>query len=601
MGLGQQGDLRVTAGGLKIGQGEGEIAQTPQFEGEQPRQMVSGWFCQAGEVKFSGSPMTSSARHSFNPWWPALVCALLGAGVFQFWGNATRGYIDSSSLFYWWGFQWNNPASETEHGWLILGLSAWLFWQNVRREPAGPNLPVNGWVMTALLGGLAVHLLGYAVQQTRISILGFLVFTWGVLALAGGRRWGRAAVFPLAFMVFAIPVNVLDTAGFWLRMWVIEASHALANLSGIAVLRSGTQLFSPDGAYQYDVAAACSGVRSLMALTALSLLIGYLNFRAWWLRGLVLLLSFPFTYVGNVVRISGIIFAAEWFGQKAGELFHEWAGFLVFVIVLGLVLLSVNLLRRIFPRAVTVDGGAAAPFWSPVAGSGRERWMAAAVCLMSLACVGATRWLDAIPVRSDAGVVLAADGLNPVDLPRFIGTEWIGRPAEVTAVERAILPPDTGYSRRTYVALQNARVQVFLSIVLSGRDRSSIHRPELCVEGQGWTITGQTEHRFVYPGVVGGTVPATVLRIERVAADGKTKIPGLLVYWFASSEAVVATHSQRMLRGAWDRLRHGRADRWAYVLAQTDVLQGEAAALARIQEVLDGTLPAFQSRPETGI
>jgi hypothetical protein len=48
---------------------------------------------------------------------------------------------------------------------------------------------------------------------------------------------------------------------------------------GIDVLRSGTQLFAPDGSYQYDVAAACSGVRSLMALTALSLLVGYLNFR----------------------------------------------------------------------------------------------------------------------------------------------------------------------------------------------------------------------------------------------------------------------------------------------------------------------------------
>jgi hypothetical protein len=68
------------------------------------------------------------------------------------------------------------------------------------------------------------------------------------------------------------PVNVLDTAGFWLRMWVIEASHGIANTVGVAVIRSGTQLFSPDGLYQYDVAAACSGVRSLMALTALSLL-----------------------------------------------------------------------------------------------------------------------------------------------------------------------------------------------------------------------------------------------------------------------------------------------------------------------------------------
>ena len=65
-------------------------------------------------------------------WVAAGACAVAGVILFQFFGNATRGYIASSSLFYWWGFQWVNPGSETEHGWLILGLSAWLLWRNVR-------------------------------------------------------------------------------------------------------------------------------------------------------------------------------------------------------------------------------------------------------------------------------------------------------------------------------------------------------------------------------------------------------------------------------------------------------------------------------------
>ncbi len=213
------------------------------------------------------TPMTSNQRFAAGRFLPVAVCALAGFAVFQFFGNATRGYIATDSLFYWWGFQWTNPTSEAEHGWLILGLSCWLFWQNARQEPAAPNPAMPRAAVAVMLGGLAVHLLGYTVQQTRISIIGCLLFTWGCLALAGGRRWGRAAVFPLGFMVFALPVNVLDTAGFWLRMWVIEASHGIANAAGVAVIRSGTQLFSPDGLYQYDVAAACSGVRSLMALS----------------------------------------------------------------------------------------------------------------------------------------------------------------------------------------------------------------------------------------------------------------------------------------------------------------------------------------------
>ena len=175
-----------------------------------------------------------------------------------------------------------------------------------------------------MLAGLALHAVGFAAQQARVSIVALLLFTWGVIALAGvsaagpsqndGRRWGRAAAFPLTVMIFAVPVNVLDSVGFWLRLWVIKASAGLAHAAGLGVLQNGTQLLAPDGRYQYDVAAACSGVNSLMALAALSLLVGYLTFRPWWLRGFVLLLCVPLAYLGNLARISSIIFAAHWRG-----------------------------------------------------------------------------------------------------------------------------------------------------------------------------------------------------------------------------------------------------------------------------------------------
>lgn len=544
--------------------------------------------------------MTSNPHTRLSRFLPALVCAAAGFAVWQFWGNATRGYIDTASAFYWLGFQWVNPQSETEHGWLVLGLSCWLFWRNARQEPAAPNPPVTGRAIAAMAGGLLLHLIGYGVQQTRISVVAALVFLWGVLALAGGRRWGRAASFPLAFMVFALPFNVLDTAGFWLRMWVIEASHTIAHWSGIAVVRNGTQLFAPDGSYQYDVAAACSGVRSLMALMSLSLLVGYLNFRSWWLRGVVFLLSLPFTYVGNVVRITAIIYAAQWFGEEAGVVVHEWAGFLVFVIVLGLVLVTTTGLRRIFPRAVMPDEGAPGPFWV-AADATSGRWRAALIAVGVIMLCGLSVWtvrqFDRLPVRSDTGVFLTADGANPVELPAFIGTDWIGRRAEVTAVERDLLPVDTGYSRRNYAALHQPGHQVFLSIVLSGRDRSSIHRPELCVAGQGWTITGRLHHAFAYPGHSGAVLPATILRIEHTTGKDGRRYPALLAYWFVSSNRVVATHWERMLLGAWDRLRYGRADRWAYVLLQTDALDGEDAALARMNEVVAGTVTHFQKTP----
>ena len=58
----------------------------------------------------------------------------VGAAVWQFFGNATRGYIDSASVFWWWGYQWFDPRSEAEHGLLILALSGWLVARNARER-----------------------------------------------------------------------------------------------------------------------------------------------------------------------------------------------------------------------------------------------------------------------------------------------------------------------------------------------------------------------------------------------------------------------------------------------------------------------------------
>ena len=193
------------------------------------------------------------------------------------------------------------------------------------------------------------------------------------------------------------------------------------------------------------------------------------------------------------------------------------------------------------------------------------------------------------------GITLAPDGLDPIDLPAFLGTDWIGRRSEVTQFERQLLPKDTGFSRRVYVSLADPSKQAFLSIVLSGRDRTSIHRPELCLVGQGWTIRSSFRYQFTYPGETAG-FPATVLRIEREIStpSGRVRVPQLFAYYFVGKGIVVATHWERITRDAWDRVMHGRSDRWAYVVVQTGSSDGEAAALRRIQTILAATLPVFQ-------
>jgi exosortase len=460
--------------------------------------------------------------------------------------------------------------------------------------------------MLAMVGGLALHALGFVAEQARVSIIGLLIFAWGVMALGGGSRWARASAFPLAFLVFAIPVNALDSVGFWLRMWVVDVSALLAHGFGIGVIKNGTQLLAPDGSYDYDVAAACSGVRSLTAIAALSLFVGYLRFRPLWLRCGFLALSVPFIVVGNVARVVAIVLAARFGGSVWGDRVHEVMGYGVFAIVLvGMYVVAESIAGR-HPEWICPSSG---PLWTenPAAGPSdsphpwwHHNWNATIVVLASGLSAGAfLEHVSRAPETGRTGIVLAADGRSPVELPTFLGTEWIGRSEEVTEIEREVLPSDTGFSRKTYVSIADPTKSVFLSIVLSGRDRSSIHRPELCLVGQGWTIRGSSIHQFEY-GASGG-FPARVLRVEKEIATpkGRVRVPQIVAYYFLGDGIIVASNWERIVHDAWNRVAHGRADRWAYVLLQTGDSDGDAAALARIQEILNDTLPHFE--PSNGL
>jgi hypothetical protein len=172
----------------------------------------------------------------------------------------------------------------------------------------------------------------------------------------------------------------------------------------------------------------------------------------------------------------------------------------------------------------------------------------------------------------------------------------MGKSVEPSAVEREILPPDTGFSRKIYVNLARPSEQVLLSLVLGGSDRSSIHRPELCVIGQGWTVVRSSETRF-RNGLNGtSAIPATVLEVQREVRGprGPQIVSSVIAYWFVSSKQVVPSYAGHLALDMWQRLKSGEADRWAYVLMQTGGFDGETAALKRMQEIVDGTLPRFE-------
>lgn len=528
---------------------------------------------------------------------------LIGFIVFQFFGNSTRGYIDTSSTFYWWGYQWFIPESEIDHGPLMLLLAGYAMWKNLSISVPANNKarPILG--LGLMQAALIVHLMAYIVQTTLFSLPAILAYLVGLAYFLGGKRWGQASILPCLLMIFAMPLPFLgdfSAFNFYMRTYVIDVAHSLVSILNIDVIRQGNSLLSPDGSYNYDVAPACSGIRSLLALSALSTIVGYLNFRNWMRWMLLFAMAFPFAFLGNVARIMTIIFAAEAGGQEAGTKAHDIMGYVVFGIVLGLAILTSYLLERFLPEK---EDRWPKPDESLAKQAGPKLFAtihaAVAIALLGISTVSIgllTHRLDNVSENYLCGVRLAPNEIDPVQMPNFVGLDWYGQNYPVSEIERQVLPEDTGFSRKSYRNVLDGSY-VATSIVLSGKDRSSIHRPELCLTGAGWRIVDSFKHTFEVEGAPDG-ITTTVLRLETEVPDGLggvVPVESLFAYWFVSGTGMASSHTERRLKLMFDRLIRFRSHRWAYVFVQTQVYDDQLdKALARASEIISGTVPEFQ-------
>jgi exosortase len=253
----------------------------------------------------------------------ALLAAWLA--LFQFCGNSLLGYIHSPSIFTWLYEAYNspNPAADDGHGNLIPFVVIGLFWWK-RNELL--SQPLQVWwpgVMVLALGAL-MHVAGYVTQQPRASVIGMFVGIFGVMGMAWGRAFLRKSLFPFWLFIFSVPLAALMLPlTFPLRMLATWLTATVSSLLTIPVVRVGTQLMSTDGKFQYDVVAACSGMRSLVAIFLLATVYGFVMFRSPGKRLLLMALALPLSVLGNFTRLMCIVIAAEMGGQSAGNFVHE--------------------------------------------------------------------------------------------------------------------------------------------------------------------------------------------------------------------------------------------------------------------------------------
>lgn len=134
----------------------------------------------------------------------------------------------------------------------------------------------------------------------------------------------------------------------------------------------------------------------------------------------------------------------------------------------------------------------------------------------------------------------------------------------MSILEKELLPIDTGMVRKRFTGPSGAEIHA--SIVLSGKERGSIHRPELCLTGQGRKITGQSILNVPMQGRSPLQVQVLDMEVSTQGPGGPPVVTGAYyAYWFVGNGRETPHHLMRMFWMAADRVLFNIAHRWAYV------------------------------------
>ncbi|MBV8846203.1 MAG: exosortase [Bryobacterales bacterium] len=241
--------------------------------------------------------------------------------------------------------QWLNDG-DMGHGFFVPLVAAFIAWKRrdcllaIEVKPAWWGIPVMLWgIGQGYLGTLGADLF---LQRTSV-----LITLVGMLMITGGAALIRALAFPLLLLPFMIPIPgvVYNQITFPLQILASQVAEGALALIGIPVLRNGNILELPS--QSLDVAEACSGIRSLLSLSFLSLVYAYFFDERIWMRWFLLVSTVPIAIVANAGRVTVTGILSEINPELARGVFHEMEGGVIFVIAL-IMLAAVHLALKRF-------------------------------------------------------------------------------------------------------------------------------------------------------------------------------------------------------------------------------------------------------------
>jgi len=491
------------------------------------------------------------------------------------------------SILYNLALQWIHDPNFS-HGFFVPAFSLYVLWQgrkelkSVASSPSWAGLPL---VLVALVM-LVLGVLGVELFTSRVSLL---ILAAGLIILLSGWKLFRAVLFPWAvlFLMIPLPTLIQQKFTFPLQMLASQLSTSMLEMVGVPVLREGNVIVL--AAMPLEVAEACSGIRSLLSLVTLSIIYGYLMEKRIWVRVVLACAAVPIAVFANSFRIFGTgLLVQYWDPELAQGFFHEFQGWLVFVVSLVLLFALHRLINLIWksPKENTTPRPAVGTSCSSADPSDA----------VPSSTTWSPRFVIAVLLMLAAATVLQAYSQDEVFPPR---EPLSGIPAEIDSWKGADETLDQPtldilghpeYLLRTYVNADQSQpwISLFIPYYPSQKSGDTIHSPNHCLPGAGWIPS----HRQV---IKLKTADGTLFPANRyvVTKEGERQ---LVIYWFQAHGREVASDYSAKYYLISDSIRLHRSD-GALVRLMSPMYRGESpdAAEARIMQLGDRFLPLLDN------
>ena len=231
------------------------------------------------------------------------------------------------------------------HGYFVPAIAAYIAWQ--KKDALAKLKPEPSWWGLAIVCYGAFQLyLGTLGAELFLARTALVITMIGTVLFLGGKKYLKELAFPLflLFLMIPIPAIIYNKITFPLQIFASEAAEVALNIIGIPVFREGNILNLPS--QPLNVVEACSGIRSLLTLTFLSLVYGYFFEKRTWVRVALFFSTIPIAIIANSGRVTLTGILSEIKPEYAEGFFHEFSGWVIFMIAMGIMVVLHQAITR---------------------------------------------------------------------------------------------------------------------------------------------------------------------------------------------------------------------------------------------------------------